>query len=184
MKQNLQSCRTVKKSESKSTGNFKWLLIPAAALLLAFFLNFFIIINARIPSGSMEPTIPSGSWVLGLRTAYHNSSPERGDVIFFYHHEESDHLLIKRVIALPGQVFEIRSGTVYIDKEPIDEPYIEIFSSDDYGPVTIPQNSYIVLGDNRNESRDSRFWENPFVLQTDIQAKAIFTYFPKFKKMS
>lgn len=134
MRPHPQNSKTAIKSESKPTGNFKWLLIPAAALLLAFFLNFFIMINARVPSGSMEPTIPSGSWVFGLRTAYRNDLPARGDVIFFYHREESDRLLIKRVIALPGQIFEIRAGTVYIDEEPIDEPYVESFSSDDYGP--------------------------------------------------
>ena len=88
----------------------KWLLIPLSALVAAFLINFFIIVNARVPSGSMRPVVPENSAVLGLRTSYAFSPPERGDIVFFKRSDISSALLIKRIVALPGETFEMRVG--------------------------------------------------------------------------
>lgn len=156
------------------------LLLPAAAIVLAFALNTFVLVNIHVPSGSMEPAIPTGAMLLGSRLAYRTDGPASGDVIVFHHPEAGDSWLIKRVIAGPGQVFAIREGQVYIDGQLLPEEYVERFSSDDYPETPVPEGCYIVLGDNRTESGDSRVWEDPFVRREDIMAQALFVYFPKF----
>ena len=160
------------------------LLIPLAAVLLAALLNGFFLLNAYVPSGSMEPAIPSGSMVLGNRLAYRRSAPEAGDVIFFRRPEAGERrCLVKRVIAVPGQTFALQEGRVYIDGQLLEEDYVERFSGDDYPETFVPEGCYIVLGDNRMESGDSRFWEDPFVRREDILARGMFVYFPKFYRL-
>lgn len=158
-------------------------LIPLAAIGLAAVINLCFVVNAHIPSGSMEPTIGEGAFVLGIRGDFTDGSLQNGDIIFFHKNTESEHLLIKRVIALPRQTFEMRQGRVYIDGTPLDEPYIPEPSSDDYPLTQVPEGACIVLGDNRTASTDSRYFEDPFVYLEDVVARAELTWFPKFKKL-
>lgn len=167
----------------KSVRRFRLLLIPAAAIALAAAINFLWIVNARVPSGSMSPTVPEGAMVIGMRTAYRTHDPERGDIVFFYHKEISDHLLLKRIVALPGDSYELREGIAYLNGQAVDEPYLTERSGDDFGPVTVPENCYLMLGDNRNASTDARYWADPFVPRTDIVAQAQFCYFPQFRNL-
>lgn len=160
------------------------ILLPAAAVFGAAVLNTFLLLNAYVPSCSMEPTIPSGVMVLGNRLAYSGNVPQVGDVVFFHHPETGEHRwLVKRVIAVPGQTFAVASGRVYIDGQLLEEEYVEEFSKDDYPATLVPEDCYIVLGDNRRESIDSRFWDDPFVRREDVHAKGMFIYFPKFYKL-
>ena len=99
-------------------------------------------------------------------------------VILFYHEELGTSLIVKRIIGLPGETVEIRSGQVYIDETPLEELYVTNASSDNLDPVTIPAGHYFVLGDNRGHSHDARFWEDPFVSTEEIRAKAVFTLLP------
>ena len=157
----------------------RWWLLPLLAVALAAFLCLFIVLNAHIPSGSMEPTIATGSLVLGDRTAYLRGEPRTGDVMFFRHESEFGRdIIIKRVIALPGQTFSMRDGRVYIDGQLLDEPYIAEFSADSYPETVVPEGCYLVLGDNRRDSYDSRFWADPFVRREDLLARAMLVYFP------
>ena len=153
----------------------KWLLIPLSALVAAFLINFFIIVNARVPSGSMRPVVPENSAVLGLRTSYAFSPPERGDIVFFKRSDISSALLIKRIVALPGETFEMRGGRVFINGEELREDYVSEFSSEDIAPI--------ILGDDRLNSSDSRAWDDPFVRRGDIKAKALFVYLPRFSSL-
>lgn len=162
---------------------FRPLLIPAAAILLAALLNTFLLMNIHVPSGSMEPTIPSGSMILGSRIAYRFREPMVGDVIVFRHPASGGRLLIKRVIAVPGQTFAIREGRVYLDGQLLPEEYVIDFSADDYPETLIPEGCYLVLGDNRPASMDSRVWDDPFVRREDILAQALFVYYPKFLRL-
>lgn len=158
-----------------------WWVLPLLAVILAAFLNLFILLNAHIPSGSMEPTIATGSLVLGDRTAYLRGEPQAGDVVFFRHESEfGRRIIVKRVIALPGQTFSMVDGRVYLDGRLLDEPYITQFSWDSYPETVVPEGCCIVLGDHRTNSNDSRFWTDPFVRWEDLLGRAMFVYFPRF----
>ena len=85
------------------------------------------------------------------------------------------------MIGLPGETVEIRDGKVYIDDSdtPLDEPYVKGVPTGDYGPYVVPDGCYFMMGDNRGDSLDSRFWNNTYVKENKIIAKALFRYFPK-----
>ena len=156
-----------------------YIAIIAAAFILATLTNRYLIVNARIPSGSMIPTITEGNRIIGNRLAYINSDPKRGDVVVFYYPDDETQKYIKRVIGLPGETVYIEHGTVYIDGQPLDESdYLTVETSGVSGPFTVPDGCYFMMGDNRNSSWDSRFWNNTFVSKDKIIAKAMFCYFP------
>lgn len=157
-----------------------WVKAIVIAVVAALLLNRFVILNANIPSGSMEPTIMTGDRVLGWRLSYLFSEPERGDVIIFRYPDDESKEFIKRVIGLPGETVTILDGKVYIDNSaaPLPEEYLQVVPVGSFGPYTVPENSYFVLGDNRNNSKDSRYWNNTYVPRENINAKALFGYFP------
>lgn len=152
------------------------------AMAFVFVLKNYIIINANVPTGSMENTIMPGDNILGFRLAYLQEEPERGDVIFFPFPDDETQKYVKRIIGLPGETVTIMDGKIYIDgaTEPLEEPYLKEEWTKGTGPFVfeIPEDSYLCLGDNRNRSADAREWNNPYVAREKIIAKAIFTYFP------
>ncbi|HIX64337.1 MAG TPA: signal peptidase I [Candidatus Mediterraneibacter colneyensis] len=157
-----------------------WIAAIAAGILTAVFISNFIIVNAEIPSGSMENTIKPGDRILGNRLAYLNSDPERFDIIIFRYPDDESQLFIKRVIGLPGETVEIRDGSIYINgsDEPLQDVNIKEPMEGSFGPYTVPEDCYFVMGDNRNNSKDSRYWENTFVTKDEILGKAFFKYWP------
>jgi len=111
----------------------------------------------------MEPNLHTGERVLVIKASYWFGEPQRGDVIIFDSPQDQSRTLIKRVIALPGEMVEIKDGTVYItdvngDTISLDEPYINEDPHYTYSPQTVPEGEYFVLGDNRNHSTDSHIW--------------------------
>ena len=162
-----------------------WIKIIIAAAVIAFVLNNFIIANSKVPSGSMENTIMSKSRVIGSRLSYINSDPERGDVVIFKFPDNRDIYYVKRVIGLPGETVDIVDGKVYINDSdaPLDEPYLPEPMEGSYGPYTVPEGCYFMMGDNRNNSLDARFWKNQFVPKKDIMAKVLFCYYPRIGKV-
>ncbi|MCR5421334.1 MAG: signal peptidase I [Lachnospiraceae bacterium] len=163
----------------------EWILILEIAVVVAVVVNMFLIVNAVIPSASMETTIMTGDRIFGNRLAYNNHDPERGDIVIFKFPDDESQLFIKRVIGLPGETLEVKDGKVYINgsSTPLEEPYVTVDPMGDYGPVTIPSDGYFMMGDNRNQSADSRFWQHPFVYKEKILGKAVFRYFRKFGKI-
>lgn len=159
-----------------------WVMTIAAAVALALFLNHVILINATIPSGSMENTIMEDDRLLGLRLAYRNSEPERGDIIIFKYPDNEEENYIKRIIGLPGDTVDIKNAKIYINGSdtPLEEPYLKEEWVIETGPYhfEVPENSYLVLGDNRNNSLDARYWNNTYVSKDKILGKAWFRYFP------
>lgn len=155
----------------------KTIVIVVVAVLL---LNQFVLINARIPSESMQNTIMVGDQIFGNRLAYINSDPERFDIVIFRYPDDPDQFFIKRVIGLPGETVEIKAGKVYIDgaDTPLDDSFCPEVPVGDYGPYKVPDNSYFMLGDNRNWSKDSRFWNNSYVDKDAILGKAVLRYWP------
>lgn len=157
-----------------------WVLTIAAAVLLALFLNNVVIINARIPSGSMENTIMTGDRVIGLRFAYNKSDPKRGDIIIFRYPDDETEKYVKRVIGLPGETVTIQDAKVYIDGEELQEDYLKEEWVVATGPYTfeVPEDCYFVMGDNRNNSWDARYWTNTYVAKDKILGQAKFRYWP------
>lgn len=161
---------------------WEWIKIIISAVAIAFVLNTFIIANSRVPSGSMEPTIMTKDRVIGSRLSYVFGDPERGDIVIFkYPDDESVHY-VKRVIGLPGDVVDIIDGNVYLNGSdtPLEEPYIrEPMIPEAPMHFEVPQDSYLMLGDNRNYSLDARRWNNTYVKRDKLTAKVLFRYFPK-----
>ena len=121
-----------------------------------------------------------GDRVFGNRLAYVFSEPERFDIIIFKYPDDESQLFIKRIIGLPGETVEIRGGNIYIDgsEEPLDDVDTKETMEGSFGPYTVPEGCYFVMGDNRNNSRDSRYWEHTFVSEDEIVGKAVFRYWP------
>ena len=159
---------------------FDYLKMIIFVVIFVLVMNNFIIVNALIPSESMENTIMTGDRIFGNRLSYLASEPERGDIIIFRFPDDERQLYIKRVIGLPGDEINIVEGKVYINNSdtPLDEPYLAEEMIGDYGPFEVPEDSYFVLGDNRNKSKDSRIWSNKYVRKGQIEGKAIVRYFP------
>jgi signal peptidase I len=180
-----------------------WVEVIVIAVVLALFIDNFIIINATVPSGSMEQTIMTGSRVLGTRFSYWFKDPQRGDIVVFkYPIDEAkgkNTKYIKRIIGLPGETVEIREGAVYIDGEKLEETYINGTWTVRNDGITfeVPEDHYLMLGDNRNNSSDARYWaelavrdglaKDPgdedalsyqYVARKKILGKAYFCYWP------
>ena len=164
---------------------FEWIFSIAIGVIIAVLINRFVLINARVPSASMENNIMTGDRLFGYRLAYVNEEVERGDIVIFKFPDDESQLFIKRVIGLPNETVTIIDGKVYIDDstEPLNEPYLAQEMVGTFGPYEVPDNCYFMLGDNRNYSRDSRFWENTYVSRDKILGKALFRYLPKISKI-
>ena len=165
-------------------------------IVVVLVVNNVVLINAKIPSESMEQTIMTGDRIFGFRMAYginfdffgtHVSKkmkdPERYDIIIFKYPDDESQLFIKRLIGLPGDTVEIRNGKVFINGVEDEEAnsHVPETPTGNYGPYVVPEGSYFMLGDNREHSKDSRFWQNTFVTYDEIVGKAIVRYYPSIK---
>ena len=158
-----------------------YVCIVIAAIVVAVVVNTFLLSNTRIPTGSMENTINCGDRLFGNRLAYKTKDVKRKDVIIFKYPDDPNINYIKRVIGLPGEEVNIVDGTVYVDGKIIEEDYLKEDFNGSFGPYKVPKDSYFVMGDNRNNSNDARFWENTYVHKDAIIAKAVVRYFPGIK---
>ena len=164
-----------------------WIQILAAAAVIAYVLTTYIIANSTVPTGSMQNTIMAHSRVLGSRLTYKFSEPERGDIAIFRYPDDKEEGIttyyVKRIIGLPGETVDIVDGKIYINGSdtPLDEPYLHE-EMDMYGKdhlhYNVPEGHYFMLGDNRNNSNDARFWKNKYVPEEDLIAKVYLEYFP------
>ena len=169
------------------------------AVILALFVRTWVFQAFKIPTGSMENNLLIGDHLIvnkmifpptmtGLeRAVLPRRDIRRGDVIVFKYPEDPERDFIKRVIGLPGERLELRRKKIYINDKPIEEPYVRFLEpppaedaarSDDlrawYGPVTVPEHQYFMMGDNRDNSQDSRYWG--FLPRSYIKGKALLIY--------
>ena len=152
-------------NDEEQTSIFKeimsWVIPFAIALVAALLIKNFLIINADVPTGSMENTILPGDRFIGNRLAYVFGEPERGDIVVFRYPDDESEIYVKRVIGLPGDTIDIEDGKIYIN-----------------GSAEPLQEDYFMMGDNRNDSWDARYWSNTYVTKDKILGKALFTYWP------
>ena len=171
------------------------------AVVLALVIRTWGVQAFKIPSGSMMPTLLIGDHLLVSKSAYGIkypfsdevlipvSDPQRGDIVVFRFPEDRDKDFIKRIMGLPGETVEVRNNQVYINEKPIKDPWGRYMGRNglpsyrmragDFGPVTVPADHYFVMGDNRDNSHDSRFWfggRGGFVPRSDILGKAFIIY--------
>ena len=157
-----------------------WVLTFAVAIVAALFIKYCLIINADVPTGSMENTIMPGDRLIGNRLAYLKEGPQRGDIVVFHYPDNEKELFVKRVIGLPGESVHIEDAKVYIDGVELEEPYLKeewTIATGTYD-FEVPEDCYLMLGDNRNNSKDARYWENKYVNIDKILGKALFIYWP------
>ena len=169
------------------------------AVILALFVRTFVFQAFKIPTGSMKPNLLVGDHLLVNKFVFAPTASslertllpmrpiERGDVIVFKYPEEPERDFIKRVIGLPGDTLELKNQTIHINGMPLLEPYahylyapISDLPADSfdlrrkYGPVTVPEGHYFMMGDNRDDSQDSRFWG--FLPASYVKGRALFIY--------
>ncbi|MBT9439821.1 MAG: signal peptidase I [Desulfobacterales bacterium] len=166
------------------------------AIILALFIRAFIVQAFKIPSGSMKNTLQIGDHILvnkfiyGVKLPFTSTTiipyknPQRGDIVVFKFRQEPKKDFIKRTIGVPGDVIEIRNKELYVNKKRLEQDYaiytdLHIIPKamqprDNFGPVTVPEDSIFVMGDNRDHSYDSRFWG--FVDLKDVKGKAFIIY--------
>ncbi|MBO6138197.1 MAG: signal peptidase I [Lachnospiraceae bacterium] len=163
---------------------FEWIMVVVIAAAAALFITEVLIVNATVPTQSMETTIMAKDRLIGSRLSYKNTDPARGDIIIFKYPDNEEILFIKRVIGLPGEIVDIHDGNVYINGEILNEPYLTVKTEGKFGPYEVPEGHFFMLGDNRNNSADSRYWENPYLSREGIVGKALFKYWKKFEVLN
>lgn len=174
------------------------------ALLLALFIRAYFIQAFKIPSGSMIPTLLVGDHILVNKFIYGTTlpfsdkrilvfrKPKRGDIIVFKYPEDPKKDFIKRVIAIEGDVIESRNKVIYVNGSPVNEPYTQhtdgslrpggIEPRDNFGPYIVSKGKYFMMGDNRDQSYDSRYWG--YVDMKDIRGEALIIYWSWDSKKS
>ena len=170
------------------------------AILIALFIRTFVVQAFKIPSSSMEPTLQVGDYILvtkflyGVRIPYTSAKffqfakPQRGDVVVFIFPKDRSKDFIKRVIATEGEKIEIIQNKIYVNDKLINDPWGSFERKElsghlsfleNVGPAVVPTGSLFVLGDNRHNSQDSRFWG--FVDVDKVRGKALYIYWSKDK---
>ncbi|MBO2520293.1 MAG: signal peptidase I [Clostridia bacterium] len=148
------------------------------AVLLALFIILFVAQSFLVQGDSMEPSLHHGERLLVDKVTYRFRPPERGEIIVFSFPKDPRRKFIKRVIGVPGDTVEIRNRTLFINGIPIEEDYIRGPMYQPYGPVVVPEGTVWVLGDNRNNSEDSRFPDVGPVPLDLVVGRAVVVYWP------
>jgi signal peptidase I len=165
-------------NHSQTNSNNLWiegLKTVGLSLVFAFGIRTLVAEPRYVASGSMQPTLEVNDRLMVDKLSYLWSEPQRGDIVVFSPTEalkqkNFNDTFIKRAIGLPGEKVEIKGGRVYINDRVLPEQYIAEYLVYDWGPVTVPANSYLVMGDNRDNSYDGRYWG--FVPRDNIIGKA------------
>lgn len=155
-----------------------WLPTLGLALVFALLVRGYAFATYFIPSGSMRDTLQLGDQFIADKFSYRvlHEQPRRGDIVVFRHPSDTRGTWVKRVIGLPGDVVKVRDFTVYVNGEALNEDYIRERPWTDFGPVTVPKDAYFVMGDNRNNSDDSRSWG--FLPRNHLLGRAMLVYWP------
>ena len=157
-----------------------WLIYIVIVVILSLGIITFIGQRTKVSGHSMETTLSDGDNLIVDKISYRFRDPERFEIIVFPFQYEEHTYYIKRIIGLPGETVNIVDGKVYINdsEEPLDDSFCPETPEGSFGPYTVPEGCYFMLGDNRNHSMDSRYWQNPFVEEDAIEAEVAVRYWP------
>lgn len=161
----------------KKSAIWEWVEAIGIAVILALLIRTFLIQPFYIPSGSMEPTLQVGDKIIVNKLGNRFKDPERGQVIVFRYPLDKSQDFIKRVVGMPGEVIELLDSQVFVNGELLEENYLpadQLYP--DFGPITVPEESYFVLGDNRDNSQDSRAWG--FLHRDLVVGRAVAIFWP------
>ncbi|OEF98783.1 signal peptidase I [Desulfuribacillus alkaliarsenatis] len=155
-----------------------WVITLGVAIILALLIRHFLFAIFIVDGESMYPTLEDSEWLVVNKAVYLLDDPKHGDIIVFHATPTRDY--IKRVIAIEGDELEIVNGTVYINGQILDEPYInepmEFYNN--YQKILVPENHLFVMGDNRNKSADSRMPDIGFIDLNEVVGRAEVVFWP------
>lgn len=172
------ACKGSEKMKKYVRTILEWAGLIIVAWLISFAIRTFVFDTRIVPTGSMLPTIQLQDRVIFDKLFYRFNPLERGDIIMFQPPKasgESDDL-VKRIVGLPGETLEVREGKVWINGKALEEPYLNQAPKYTYGPIEIPENAYVMFGDNRNNSKDSHIWG--ILPKENIEGRVIIRYWP------
>ena len=155
-----------------------WIVSIATAVVLALIIRTFIVELYLVDGPSMRPTLQNAERLVVNKFIYRFREPERGEILVFQYPRDTRRDFVKRVIAVPGDTIEIKDGQVYVNSQLMNEPYILSKTRGDYPLAEVPKGHIFVMGDNRNNSEDSRFADVGFVPYELIKGKAILVFWP------
>lgn len=155
-----------------------WVISIAVALILAFFIRYFIVELYLVEGPSMRPTLINGERLVVNKFIYRFKQPQRGEIIVFRYPRDPSRDFIKRVIAVAGDTIELKDGRVFVNGELQNEEYILEKTRGSYPLATVPEGHIFVMGDNRNNSEDSRFRDVGFVSLELVKGKAMMIFWP------
>lgn len=155
---------------------WEWVRSIVIAIILALLFRMFLLEHFLVDGQSMNPTLIDNERIIVNKIVYRFQEPDYGDIIVFNYHDHRD--FIKRIIGLEGDTVKIKNNRLYLNGEPYDEPYLEKYDTMDYGPVTVPPGHLFVLGDNRANSRDSRYPDVGFVSLEEVKGRAALVFWP------
>ncbi|MCM1114180.1 MAG: signal peptidase I [Clostridium sp.] len=184
-----QNSTDEKKQKSKLRETIDFFIPVVSAVIVAIILKTLIFAVAVVPTGSMLNTIEEGDKILASRLTYISNDPERYDIVIFRYPDNEEQYFVKRIIGLPGETVQVINGIVYVtrtDGETIqlDDSFVTNCKPEgDFGPYEVPADSYFMMGDNRNTSWDSRYWDHKFVHKSKIIGKVKFKFSPEFSKI-
>ena len=181
MSQNFPSEKLSERNKQEENPVVEIVKTIAMAAVLSFGIRTFVAEARWIPSSSMEPTLQINDRLIIEKMTYRFQEPKRGDVIVFnateaLQKQNFSEAFIKRIIGLPGDTVSVENGEVIVNGQVLDEIYIKETPNYEYGPVTVPEQQYLVLGDNRNNSYDSHYWG--FVPDNKIIGRAFVRFWP------
>lgn len=155
-----------------------WLISIVIAVILAFFIRYFIVELYMVEGPSMTPTLLNGERLVVNKFIYRFRQPTKGEVVVFKFPKDQSRDFIKRVIATAGDTIEIKDGRVFVNGQLLNEPYILEKPRLPYPLATVPEGTVFVMGDNRNNSEDSRFSDVGFVSLDLLKGKAVMVFWP------
>lgn len=168
-----------KKSDSSTIKEvLSWVWTILLAFLIALFIRTYVFELVDVPTGSMLNTIQLDDKLIVIKFIYRFEPIRRGDIVVFKYPDNPSVNYVKRVIGVGGDVIDIKDGKLYINGVLQREPYIKEPMVGNFGPYKVPKGYFFMMGDNRNDSSDSRYWVHKYVSKNAILGKVVFRIFP------